>query len=246
VATNLSHKRIPQVERKPSKIKWWNIWLFAIIFLIAGTTSELARKNEWPHRKPINLFENTYRMGSLVFGGGHVLMPMMYEQYSVRPKIIYETRPNAKGNIIDIDKDDMTTGMGIVRAIPGPVFSIASFTGGMALKDEGKHMQVLGCLIGTIAIFLPSALLVLFFFPIWNNLKKYAVVYRSLEGINAAVVGIMIASTLYIMKDISLVGTNSNSLINIGVIITTFCLLQYTRIAAPLIVVACVILGYFF
>jgi chromate transporter len=72
------------------------------------------------------------------------------------------------------------------------------------------------------------------------------VVYRSLEGINAAVVGIMIASTLYIMKDISLVGTNSNSLINIGVIITTFCLLQYTRIAAPLIVVACVILGYFF
>jgi chromate transporter len=234
------------VERKPSKIKWWNIWLFAIIFLIAGTTSELARKNEWPHRKPINLFENTYRMGSLVFGGGHVLMPMMYEQYSVRPKIIYETRPNAKGNIIDIDKDDMTTGMGIVRAIPGPVFSIASFTGGMALKDEGKHMQVLGCLIGTIAIFLPSALLVLFFFPIWNNLKKYAVVYRSLEGINAAVVGIMIASTLYIMKDISLVGTNSNSLINIGVIITTFCLLQYTRIAAPLIVVACVILGYFF
>jgi chromate transporter len=234
------------VERKPSKIKWWNIWLFAIIFLIAGTTSELARKNEWPHRKPINLFENTYRMGSLVFGGGHVLMPMMYEQYSVRPKIIYETRPNAKGNIIDIDKDDMTTGMGIVRAIPGPVFSIASFTGGMALKDEGKHMQILGCLIGTIAIFLPSALLVLFFFPIWNNLKKYAVVYRSLEGINAAVVGIMIASTLYIMKDISLVGTNSNSLINIGVIITTFCLLQYTRIAAPLIVVACVILGYFF
>jgi len=42
------------------------------------------------------------------------------------------------------------------------------------------------------------------------------------------------------------VGTNSNSLINIGVIITTFCLLQYTRIPAPLIVVACVVLGYFF
>ena len=52
--------------------------------------------------------------------------------------------------------------------------------------------------------FFPSALLVFFFFPIWNNLKKYAAVYRSLEGINAAVVGIMIASTFYIMKDISL------------------------------------------
>lgn len=94
-----------------------------------------------------------------------------------------------------IDDDDMLTGMGIVRAMPGPVFSIASFTGGMALKDMGSEMQVIGCLIGTIGIFLPSALLVLFFFPIWNNLKKYAAVYRSLEGINAVVVGIMVGST---------------------------------------------------
>ena len=140
----------------------------------------------------------------------------------------------------------MTTGMGIVRAMPGPVFSIASFTGGMALKEGGKHMQLLGCIIGSVAIFLPSALLVLFFFPIWNNLKKYAVMYRSLEGINAVVVGIMIASTLYIMKDISLVGTSTRSWINITVILVTFLLLQFTRIAPPLIVVSCVVLGYFF
>jgi chromate transporter len=246
VATNLSHKRIPQIETHPQKIKWWNIWLFAIIFLIAGVSSELARTNDWPNRKPVNLFENTYRMGSLVFGGGHVLMPMMYEQYSVRPEIIKQKRPEATGNIIEIDKDDMITGMGIVRAMPGPVFSIAAFTGGMALKKEGQYLQVLGCIIGSVAIFLPSALLVLFFFPIWNNLKKFAAVYRSLEGINAAVVGIMIASTLYIMKDISLVGANANSLINIAVIVATFLLLQFTKIVAPFIVVVCLLLGYFF
>lgn len=245
-ATNLSHKRIPQYETKPQKIKWGNIWLFAIIFLAAGIMSELARKNNWSDRKQINLFENTYRMGSLVFGGGHVLMPMMYEQFSVRPQIVRKNYPSLTNKIIEIDKDDMTTGMGIVRAIPGPVFSIASFTGGMALKNGGKHLQVLGCIIGAIAIFLPSALLVLFFFPIWNNLKKYAVVYRSLEGINAAVVGIMIASTLYIMKDISLAHATIDSLINIGVILSTFSLLQFTRVAAPLIVVACILIGYFF
>src|SRR5215213_3374203 len=246
IATNLSHKRIPQVDTKPRKIKWWNIWLFAIIFIVAGVLSEAARKNDWPDRKPINLFENSYRMGSLVFGGGHVLMPMMYEQFSVRPGILREKKPQASKNIIEIDKDDMTTGMGIVRAIPGPVFSIASFTGGMALKDQGKHMQVLGAIIGSVAIFLPSALLVLFFFPIWTNLKKYAVVYRSLEGINAAVVGIMIASTLYIMKDISLVEAKVTSLMNVAVIIITFLLLQFTRIPSPLIVLACLLLGYLF
>jgi chromate transporter len=136
--------------------------------------------------------------------------------------------------------------MGIVRAVPGPVFSIASFTGGMALKDMGPEMQVIGCLIGSIAIFLPSALLVLFFFPIWNNLKKYAVVYRSLEGINAVVVGVMIASTLYIMKDISVSEFKTVSFINVGVIFLTFLLLNFTRIAAPFIVLGCLLLGYFF
>ncbi|MGI8599113.1 MAG: chromate efflux transporter [Chitinophagaceae bacterium] len=238
--TNISQKRIPQKENKARKIKWGNIWLFAIIFLIAGATSELARKHDWPNRKPLNLFENTYRMGSLVFGGGHVLMPMMYEQFSVRPEAVRSKNPN----LIQINKEEMTTGMGIVRAMPGPVFSIASFTGGMALKDEGKGMQLLGCIIATIAIFLPSALLVLFFFPIWNNLKKYAVIYRSLEGINAAVVGIMIAATFYIMKDISLVEAKMDSIINIAVIITTFSFLQFTRIASPLLVIFCLFLGY--
>jgi chromate transporter len=219
--------------------------LFAIIFIVAGILSEVARKNDWPNRKPINLFENTYRMGSLVFGGGQVLMPMMYEQFSVRPVIVREKRPEVARNMIEIDKEDMTTAMGIVRAMPGPVFSIASFTGGSSLKGMGTEMQVVGCIIGSIAIFLPSALLVLFFFPIWNNLKKYAAVYRSLEGINAAVVGIMIASTLYIMKDISLIDGTLSSLINIAVIVVTFLLLQFTKIASPIIVAASLVLGYF-
>jgi chromate transporter len=249
VTTNLSRKRIPQVEQKPRKIKWWNIWMFAIIFIAAGFISSTAKKNNWPNRKPINLFENTYRMGSLVFGGGQVLMPMMYEQFCIRSVEVKQKKNDQ--NVITIDKDDMYNGMGIVRAIPGPVFSIASFAGGMALKDIGKApeertaMQLLGCLIGTIAIFLPSALLVLFFFPIWNNLKKYAAVYRSIEGINAAVVGILIAATLFIMKDISIIEAKTVSFINVGIILGTFLLLHYTKIPSPIVVIFCLLLGYF-
>lgn len=242
ISTNLSRKRIPQVEQKPRKIKWWNFWLFGIIFIAAGIISERARIENWPNRKPINLFENTYRMGSLVFGGGQVLIPMMYEQWSVRPEAIRKKKKD--DNVVEINESDMYTGMGIVRAMPGPVFSIASFTGGMAMKDSGPRMQVLGCIIGMIAIFLPSALLVLFFFPIWNNLKKYAAVYRSIEGINAVVVGIMVASTFYIMKDISITDLQTVSFINIGVILGTFLLLHFTRIPPPLIVIGCLLLGF--
>jgi chromate transporter len=248
VATNLSLKRIPQVEQKPRKIKWWNFWLFGIIFIAAGIISERARIDDWPNRKPINLFENTYRMGSLVFGGGHVLMPMMYEQFSVRPEAIRKK----DDNVVQIDEEDMYTGMGVVRAVPGPVFSIASFAGGMALKDMGSTpeernaMQLLGCLIGTIGIFLPSALLVLFFFPIWNNLKKYAAVYRSLEGINAAVVGIMIGSTFYIMKDITVIAPNTINIVNPMLMLSTIIFLMFSKIPAPVMVVVAIILGYFF
>ncbi|MFN8290151.1 MAG: chromate transporter [Chitinophagaceae bacterium] len=244
IATNFSHKRIPQVEQKPRKIKWWNFWLFGIIFIVAAILSERARIEEWSQRKPINLFENTYRMGSLVFGGGQVLIPMMYEQWSVRPEAgkVKKRNPNA----IQINETDMYTGMGIVRAMPGPVFAIASFTGGMALKDMGKEMQVLGCFIGMIAIFLPSALLVLFFYPIWHNLKKYAVVYRSLEGINAAVAGIMTASTIYIMKDISFGEMKTISFVNIGVFISTFLLLHFSKLPPPFIVLGCLLLGFIF
>jgi chromate transporter len=238
--TNLSRKRIPQREIKPRKIKWGNIWLFAFLFIAAGVLSETARKGDWPNRKPINLFENTYRMGSLVFGGGHVLMPLMYEQFSVRPEQVKERDPN----VVRINKEEMMTGIGMVRAMPGPVFAIGSYTGGMALKEGGFWMQLLGCVIGSVAIFLPSMLLVLFFYPIWNNLKKYAAVYRSLEGINAAVVGIMIAATLYIAKDVTLFDGHFNSAINLAVIGLTFLTLRFTKVISPIMVICCLLLGY--
>lgn len=246
--TNLSDRRIPQKGAPPKKIKWGNIWLFAIIFFAAGVFSEIARKNDWPNRNAFNLFENMYRFGSLVFGGGQVLIPMMYEQFVERPTspVVQRKNQDKTQNVISIDRDEFYIGAGIVRAIPGPVFSIASFTGGIALKSKGEMWQVLGCFIGTVAIFMPSALLVLFFFPIWHNLKRYAAVYRALEGINAVVVGIMVASTIYMMKDISLTELKTISVLNIVVILSTWMLLSFTRIPAPIIVIVCLILGWLF
>jgi chromate transporter len=239
--TNLSERRIPQKEILPKKINWGNIWLFAIIFLLAGAGSELARKNNWPNRRPLNLFENTYRFGSLVFGGGNVLIPMMYEQFVARPesqKLIHRNP-----NIIRIDKGDFYSGAGIVRAIPGPVFSVATYMGGIAMKDKGVGLQILGCFIGATGIFLPSALLVLFFYPIWHNLKKYAIVYRALEGINAVVVGIMIASALYMMRDFY-PGSWKDIAISLAAIGATWALLSLTRLPSPVIVVIWLVLGW--
>lgn len=239
--TNLSDRRYPQAEENRKKIKWANIWLFAMVFLVAGLLSETARKNDWQNRRPINLFENTYRFGSIVFGGGQVLVAMMYEQFVVRPESEKVMQRNP--NVVRITRDDFYTGAGIVRAMPGPVFSISSFMGGIAMSDRGTAWQILGCLIGTIAIFLPSLLLVLFFFPIWNNLKKYAIVFRALEGINATVVGFLVASTLYMLKDIPIPEWADHGWMNLVVIVVTWLTLHYSRIPSPVIVVSCLLLG---
>jgi chromate transporter len=238
MVTNFSDKRIPQVANKPKKIAWYNITVFALLFLVAGICSELARSNNWPHRKAFNLFENTYRHGSLVFGGGNVLIPYLMEQYTVRPdyKISDE-------KMIRIEKDELLTGAGLVRCIPGPVFSIAAYTGGLALKDGSVSQQILGCIIGSVAIFLPTALLVFFFFPVWINLKKFAVVYRAIEGINAVVMGILIASIIAIANFSGLLHSGKESIINLLVIVATFALLQFTKLPSALVAVGVILLG---
>ncbi len=234
IVTNFGNKGAPKKEVKRRKIKWTNLWLFAFVFILAGFLSETARKQEWENRRAFNLFENFYRFGSLVFGGGQVLVPMMYEQFVIREKTQYMTG------------EELLTGAGFVQGVPGPVFSMASYTGGMAMRDLGKESQVAGSVIGAVAIFLPSLLLVLFFYPIWNNLKKYTVVYRSLEGIKAATVGLMVASAFYVARDISILELNTISYLNLIVILSTTVLLSTTKIPPPVIALVCLLLGWIF
>lgn len=244
IVTNFSSKRIPEKEKiKPRQIRWTNIWLFLIIFIIAGVLSETARKQQWQDRKLYNTFENFYRFGSFVFGGGDVLLPMMLDQYVARPKD--QNLQNRNPNAIKLNREDLLTGYGLVRAIPGPVFSVASFTGGIIMKEEGKKRQLLGCIIGSVAIFLPSALLVLFFFPVWQYLKKFVVVFRALEGINAVVVGFMWAAALYLLKDVDR-SLSFMGITHMMIIPLTFIVLKYTRIPAPVLALACLLLGWIF
>lgn len=246
VVTNISKRRFPQNDTVVKAIRWNNLYFFIAILIVTGICSEASRRYQWNEtvRKPLNLFENTYRMGSYVFGGGQVLIPVMESQFSERNEQINFSKRNP--NAISIPQTDFYTGAGIVRAIPGPVFSIAAFTGGLAMRNKGITWQLLGIVIGTVAIFLPSVLLVLFFYPIWHNLKKYAVVYRALEGINAAVVGIMLGSSIYMVQDVlHTVHTNTYLLtINVITMLATVLLLQCTRIPAPILVIIALVFGF--
>ena len=96
---------------------------------------------------------------------------------------------------------------------------------------------------------MPSCFLVLFFYPIWQNLHRYPVLQQIIQGINAAVVGIMIASIIYLTKDTILLFIYQpahSSIVFFSVVSTTFFLLMYSKIPAPLIALVFLVIGFFF
>lgn len=120
----------------------------------------------------LSLFDSFYRSGSLVFGGGHVVLPLL-EREVVPTGLISES--------------DFLAGYGAAQAVPGPLFTFAGYLGMMI--SGGK-----GALIATAAIFLPAFLLIVGALPFWSTLRKNAKVQGALIGINAAVVGILLAA----------------------------------------------------
>lgn len=243
--SNISLHNFPKPEQTRSKKNVQPIFLisFIFIFLILGFLSENARKHHWEHRKLFNVGENFYRFGSIVFGGGDVLLPIIIDQYVARPT--NEKTIIKNPGIIKIDKQYLLTGYGLVKAIPGPVFSYAAFTGGLALHNEGTNKQVLASFIAAIAIFLPSILLVLFFYPLWNELKKYVIFYRSILGINAVIVGVMFAAFFYLLNDFVTLQIHSQ-LIFYLIISATFLVLKFTKIPPTFIVFTIIFLGIIF
>lgn len=227
IISNFSNKRIPGENPKHLKVNWNNLWLFVGVFAGAGILSEFARQSHWEHRRIFNLFENFYRFGSFVFGGGQALVPMMFYQFVSRPKTPWLTQA------------ELLTGYGMVQAVPGPVFSICTFVGGMAMSTYGAGWQLAGCIAATIGVFLPSTFLLLLLFPLYQNLKHYVVIYRALEGINAAIVGIIWASGIILFR--SSITLEMSTLVVAGL---TFCLLYFTKIPAPFIVLGWLLLGW--
>ncbi len=230
IISNFSNKRIPDPPLKPKKINWNNLWLFAAVFILAGALSVLAKLGNWQYARLFNMFENFYRFGAIVFGGGQMLLVMMLFQFV--------TRPQQLGVTPLITSPELLTGFGLVQAVPGPVFSVCAYVGGMVMHPYGVPGQIAGILVATIAVFLPSTLLLFFFFPIYQNLKQHVVIYRALEGINAAIVGIIWASGIIVFQTLPFEWTN------LVVVAITFSILYFTKIPAPYLVIGWLLLGY--
>jgi len=216
---NLRFKLFSNIN--PRKIAYF----VGVLLLFAGLGALINRTS--PFSLPIRLFENFYRNGIMIFGGGQVLVPFMYTEFV-----------EMKGYL---NSDQFLSGYAFQQALPGPTFSFTSFVGGMTLKNAGFNIygQIMGSVIAVLGINLPGLILILFIVPFWNDLKKITRIKNSLSGINAVSVGFMGAAFLLLLQPVGI------NYLSIGLIIITFLLLVFTRIKTPFLILTGVLLGLF-
>lgn len=162
----------------------------------------------------LDLIDSFYRSGALVFGGGHVVLPLL--QSEVVPP----------GWVTD---DSFLAGYGAAQAVPGPLFTFSAYLGTvMGPVPNG----VLGALVCLLAIFAPSFLLVIGALPFWDGLRRFRAMQNALLGINAAVVGLLL-SALY--RPVWTSGILSAA--DFGLVIAAFTLLVFWRVPPWLVVI---------
>ena len=157
---------LPRTGTRPALVA------FALFLAIAILLPAIAPKGSY-----VALFSQFFRAGSLVFGGGHVVLPLI--------------RAFAGPHVIS--NANFFAGYAAAQTVPGPLFTFASFVGA---ANASPASGALGALVATLGIFAPSFLLLTFAFPLWNALRALPRAAAALAGVNAAVIGLLAAVAL--------------------------------------------------
>lgn len=154
-------------------------WTFLVVFmLIFGATYLL------PEGKLEGLFQSFYRYGSLIFGGGQVLLPFIYQDLVV--------------HLEWLQSDRFLTGYSLVQLLPGPVFSFSAFAGSETMVGSTIGMHLVGALTACLGVFLPGFLLICWMIPTWSRLRRQKIFSAAVAGLSAAGAGLIGSAILLI------------------------------------------------
>lgn len=202
------------VPIRPKTGIFW-LCLFVAIFITLPILSLLIPS------KALEVIDIFYRIGSLVFGGGHVVLPLLQAELV------------SNGFV---ENDLFLVGYGATQAVPGPLFTISSFLG--ATIEDGMGSWVMG-FIALFAIFLPSFLIVFGILPFWNKLRDIQAIRSALMGINASVVGVLLAAFYQPVWTSSIFSST-----DFGLALVAFVALNYWRIPPWVVVLFCGLVGW--
>ncbi|MFA5584544.1 MAG: chromate efflux transporter [Bacteriovoracaceae bacterium] len=165
--TELPHEPLHKGRRRVGAV-------FLTLFVAILVTLPILR-SMYPDQT-LKVFDSFYRSGALVFGGGHVVLPLLQA----------EVVPTGW-----VSNDLFMAGYGMANAVPGPLFTFSAYLGAVSSKEPNAWI---GAFISLIAVFLPSFLLIIGALPFWEKLRSLPRIRQSILGINAAVVGILLAA----------------------------------------------------
>jgi chromate transporter len=192
---------------------------FAALALFLVLLVGLPLAGSFSQAQAIALFDAFYRSGALVFGGGHVVLPLLREAV-VAPGYVGET--------------SFLAGYGAAQAVPGPLFTFAAYLGAVAAPPSGG---IGGAALGLIAIFLPGLMILIAALPFWSSFRQRARTRKLMAGVNAAVVGLL-GAALYDPVFVSAVKMPAD----FGLALAGFVLLLLWRVP-PLVIVVLGALG---
>ena len=218
--SSLNFKEFPRQNKHKMVIPWANFnlyWGFLIGLAVLGQLTDYY---------PIRMFENFYRNGSIVFGGGQVLAPVLYTEFV-----------EFKGLI---RSDDFLTGMALSQSLPGPVFALTSYLGVLLMRNYGLFGELAGSAIGALGVFLPGTFLIFFVFRIWGQLKQYRFIRASLAGIQASSVGLTIVAVYTFVSPLIVNGDG----VAIAVVLGSFLLAQSGKFPAIVLFSGALLAGY--
>jgi chromate transporter len=207
------------IDRNQAKIEFPVSRTFAIICLLLffGLLILLPIVREFTSLGWVAMFDSFYRSGSLVFGGGHVVLPLLEREFV----------PTGW-----LSEQAFLAGYGATQAVPGPLFTFSAYLGTVLNGWQGG-------LLATLAIFLPAFLLVLGTLPFWNALRSNPKVKGALMGVNAAVVGILISAFYHPIWTSTIFEP-----IDFAFAAILFCMLMYWKLPPWMIVVTGAIGGW--
>ncbi|MBX2947368.1 MAG: chromate efflux transporter [Cyclobacteriaceae bacterium] len=230
LVTALKFKNQPKEIKKKIEIQWSNFLLWIGVLVLAAVLGGITKA------RPVLLFENFYRNGSLIFGGGQALTPLLYTEFVKK-----ESEPRRRVEFRKkeyLNHDEFLSGYAVAQSLPGPVFSFSAFIGSLSMREYGFGGELIGALMSAAGIFLPGTFLIFFVIRFWDSLKKYRAVRASLEGLTAASAGLVAAAAIILFQPLD------NTFMNFAFTIGTFGILAFTRIPSPVIIICGFLLGF--
>ena len=209
----MAHDPLPITVRRRTGL----VWLFLFFSLLIGLPLLTAL---YPSQT-LSMVDTFFRAGSLVFGGGHVVLPLL--QAEIVPAGW-------------ISNDTFLAGYGATQAVPGPLFTFAAFLGSSMNQAPSGWLGGVICLI---AIFAPSFLLVMGALPFWESLRQNLRTRAALSGINAAVVGLLLAALYQPVWTSAIIEAK-----DFGLALVALIALMFWKVPAWLVVIGCGAAGW--